>query len=61
MTPELPDRDVLAAYVDEGLSIRKIASRIGCSKTTVAQALRHHGLSRRRIRVPDEMKKKLRM
>lgn len=61
MTPELPDRDVLAAYVDEGLSIRKIATRIGCSKTTVAQALRQHGLSRRRIRVPDEMKKKLRM
>jgi TyrR family helix-turn-helix protein len=61
MNPELADRAVLAEYVEEGLSIRKIAKRIGCSKTTVAQALRQHGLSRRRVRVPDEMKKKLRM
>jgi len=61
MNPELADRAVLAAYVEEGLSIRKIAVRIGCSKSAVSAALRQHGLSRRRVRVPDEMKKKLRM
>lgn len=61
MNPEIADRAVLAAYVDAGLSIRKIAKRIGCSKSTVAKALRQHGLSRKRVRVPDEMKKKLRM
>ncbi|MCZ9312018.1 MAG: hypothetical protein O0V67_01450 [Methanocorpusculum sp.] len=61
MNPELADRAILAAYVDAGLSIRKIAVRTGCSKSAVACALRQHGLSRRRVQVPDALKKKLGM
>ncbi len=59
--PELTDRETLAGFVDNGMSIRDIAVRVACSKYAVESALRHHGLSRRRVRVPEEVKKKLRI
>ena len=59
--PELTDRETLAEFVDAGMSIRAIAMRVTCSKYAVESALRHHRLSRRRVRVPEEVKKKLRI
>ena len=61
MSRELPDRATLSGWVDAGLSIRKIAARTGYSKSTVAMVLRRYGLSRTRVRIPDDLRKKLGM
>jgi DNA-binding transcriptional ArsR family regulator len=44
------DRDTLAALVQEGLSTREIAERIGFSQSTVRHWLRKHGLRTVRAR-----------
>jgi DNA-binding transcriptional ArsR family regulator len=44
------DRDTLAALVQEGLSTREIADRIGFSQSTVRHWLRKHGLRTHRAR-----------
>ncbi|MGH2822226.1 MAG: helix-turn-helix domain-containing protein [Thermoleophilaceae bacterium] len=44
------DRDTLAALVEEGLSTREIAERIGFSQSTVRHWLRKHGLRTHRAR-----------
>jgi transposase len=52
------DRDVLAALVDEGLSVRRIAERLDRSTATVRHWLREHGLrtqqTHTRSAEPDE-------
>jgi TyrR family helix-turn-helix protein len=50
------ERDVLENLVAEGLSIRRIADRLGLSYTTVRHWLRRYGLETRRakrLRTPD--------
>jgi excisionase family DNA binding protein len=44
------DRQTLAALVDEGLSTREIAERVGLSQSTVRHWLRKHGLRTHRAR-----------
>ena len=47
--PNLNDRDWLAReYIELGRSSADIARDLGCGKTTVRDALRRHGLERRR-------------
>lgn len=44
--PELADRNTLLAMVtNEKLTVREIADRVGCGKTSVASALRNHGIT----------------
>lgn len=44
--PELSDRERLRRYTEACLTARQIAALIGCSKTSVETAMRHHGLKR---------------
>jgi excisionase family DNA binding protein len=44
------DRETLAALVDEGLSTRQMAERLGLSQSTVRHWLRRHGLRTARAR-----------
>jgi transposase-like protein len=44
------DRDTLAALVDDGLTTREIAERVGLSQSTVRHWLRKHGLRTHRAR-----------
>jgi excisionase family DNA binding protein len=46
-------RDALAALVDDGLSTREIADRLGLSQSTVRHWLRKHKLRTHRARRPD--------
>ncbi len=61
--PELADRNTLLAMVtDEKLTVREIADRVGCGKTSVASALRNHGIVRPYVaEISDETKQKLRL
>lgn len=61
--PELADRSTLLAMVTgEKLTVREIADKIGCGKTSVVSALRNHGIARPYVaELPDEMKQKLRL
>ena len=43
---ELADRERLKRYTDACMTARQIAAVIGCSKTSVETAMRHHGLKR---------------
>jgi DNA-binding CsgD family transcriptional regulator len=46
--PELTDAERLRElYIDEGLSTRRIARRIGCTDRAVYNALRRHGIPTR--------------
>jgi transposase-like protein len=47
-----PDRLLLAGLVDDGLTTRQIAARLGCSQATVRHWLREYGLRTRRAREP---------
>ncbi|WP_048062059.1 hypothetical protein [Methanocorpusculum labreanum] len=42
---ELLDRTKLKELVDEGLSVRDLSLRAGCSRQCVETALKRHGLS----------------
>jgi transposase-like protein len=46
------EREMLAAFVDEGLSVRAIAAQLGLSVATVRHWLRRHGLATDRQGVP---------
>ena len=61
--PELNDRSrLLALVVEEKLTVREIAERIGCGKTSVVSALRNHGIVRPYVAgMPEETKQKLRI
>src|SRR6266702_1260518 len=45
------EREKLAALVDEGLSLREIADRLGRSISTVVKWMRRYGLKTRRARL----------
>jgi transposase-like protein/DNA-directed RNA polymerase subunit RPC12/RpoP len=47
------DRETLAHLVEEGLTTRQIAGRLGFSQSTVRHWLRPHGLRTHRARRPD--------
>jgi transposase-like protein/DNA-directed RNA polymerase subunit RPC12/RpoP len=47
------DKETLARLVDEGMTTRQIASRLGFSQSTVRHWLRRHGLRTHRARQPD--------
>ncbi|MDU9376540.1 MULTISPECIES: hypothetical protein [Methanorbis] len=59
--PELVDRRILWGYVQEGLSVREISVRVGCSRSSVESALKAHGIRRPVVSVPEEMREKLRL
>ncbi len=57
--PELADRRILRRYVKEGLSIREIARRTGCSKSSVETAMKVHGIRYPVVSMSEEMREKL--
>lgn len=61
--PELASREKLLSMVaEEKLTVREIAERLGCGKTSVASALRNHHILRPYVTtVPEAMKRKLRI
>lgn len=59
--PELLNRKTLREFVNAGLSVREIAHRIGCSKSSVETALQTHGIQRPIISMPEEVRKKLKL
>lgn len=52
MIRDQADRELLCRWVDEGATVREIARRLGCSRS---------GVSRRRVVVPEEMRRRLRL
>ena len=59
--PELIDRETLQFLLDTDLTIQNIADRLGCSRSNVVSAMKSHGLERRKLIIPESMKKKLRV
>lgn len=61
MIRDQADREVLCRWVDEGATVREIARRLGCSRSWAGELLRRSGVSRRRVVVPEEMRRRLRL
>ncbi|MDV0441705.1 hypothetical protein [Methanorbis furvi] len=61
--PDLASRErLLGLVVEEKLTVREIAERLGCGKTSVVSALRNHRIARPYVAdVPEEVRRKLRM
>ena len=58
---ELADKSRLAALIDEEKTPLSIARRLGCSRESVKNAMKHHGLSTKKYHIGDDMKKRLRL
>ena len=58
MIRDQADRELLCRWVDEGATVREIARRLGCSRSWAGELLR---VSRRRVVVPEEMRRRLRL
>ncbi len=59
--PDLLDRKTLHGFVEDGLSVREIARKVGCSKHSVETALKAHGIRRPIVFMPEEVRKKLKL
>ena len=59
--PELADKDTLASLIEEEKTPLRIARRLGCSRESVKNAMKHHRLSTKKYRIGDDMKKRLRL
>ena len=59
--PELADKERLASHINEEKTPLRIARRLGCSRESVKNAMKHHGLSTKKYHIGDDMKKRLRL
>ena len=57
----LGERTALQTLLEEEKTPLRIARRLGCSRESVKNAMKHHGLSTKKYRIGDDMKKKLRL
>lgn len=55
----LASREALAKLIEEEGTPLRIAKRLGCPKTSVKNAMRHHGLSGKRLVASREARKRL--
>ncbi|MBR5815435.1 MAG: hypothetical protein IKY77_04490 [Methanocorpusculaceae archaeon] len=58
---ELADKERLSSLINEERTPLRIARRIGCSRESVKNAMKHHGLHTKKFQIEDEMKKRLRL
>ena len=61
MIRDQADREVLCRWVDEGATVREIARRLGCARSWAGELLRQSGVSRRRVVVPAETRRRRRL
>ncbi len=59
--PELADRNILASLIEKEKTPLKIARYLGCSRESVKNAMKHHGLKTKKFHVEEDMKKRLRL
>lgn len=57
----LSERKALSQLIEEEGTPLRIARRLGCSRESVKNAMRHHGLKSKCFVVGEEVKKKLRL
>ena len=61
MIRDQADREVISRREDEVATLREVSRRRGCSRTWEGELLRRSGVSRRRVVVPEEMRRRLRL
>ena len=59
--PELADKNTLASLINEERTPLRIARRLGCSRESVKNAMKHHGLRTKKFQIEEDMKKRLRL
>lgn len=59
--PELTDCSILSSLIEKEKTPLKIARHLGCSRESVKNAMKHHGLKTKKFHVEEEMKKRLRL
>lgn len=60
--PELYERDKLIGLLSEGMTIREICERVGCTRAAVASAFRNHGIKLPLVgKMNEEMRKKFKL
>lgn len=57
----LAERTALQTLLEEEKTPLRIARRLGCSRESVKNAMKHHGLSTKKYQIGDDMKRKLRL
>lgn len=57
----LRDRTALQILIEEEKTPIRIARRLGCSRESVKNAMKHHGLSTKKYKIGDDMRRKLRL
>ena len=57
----LSTRDALLQLIEEEGTPLRISRRLGCSRESVKNAMRHHGLKSKCYVVGEEVKRKLRL
>ena len=55
----LRSREELQALIDEEGSVKRIAGRVGCSRQTVAKAMKKYGLCRADFVASDEARRRI--
>ena len=58
---ELVHKPTLQKILTEERTPLAVARRLGCSRESVKNAMKHHGLKTAKYRVAEEMKQKLRL